>query len=143
QKPCEPLGPIYLLRTVRDQINQFQERRGLSPQENNFLSVLAVMVNQAGQAMYAVFTMFLALIPAATILLHIVHFVIDRVLDIVTTRGGSKQVWTKVAVFALQLAAIYFGLKFILTSIFGPIFSMQSTIITKMFMLDGGVKSCG
>uniref|UniRef100_A0A0A9XFK1 Lipase 8 n=1 Tax=Lygus hesperus TaxID=30085 RepID=A0A0A9XFK1_LYGHE len=134
-KGHEPLGPVYLLRSVKDQVQLFQEKRGILPEENNFVNLIGVIITQCGQAMYAVFTMFLALIPAMSIFIYVVHFVLDRVLDIVTTRR-NKELWVKGGIFIVQLIGLFILLKFILGAIFAPIFSMQITIISKMLFFD-------
>ncbi|CAB0008537.1 unnamed protein product [Nesidiocoris tenuis] len=86
----EPIGPVYLLKSVRDQIQLFQEKRGILPEENNFVNLLGIIITQSGQAMYAVFTMFLALIPAFSIFIYAVHFILDRIVDIVTTKRKNE-----------------------------------------------------
>jgi hypothetical protein len=127
---------------VRDQITQFQERRGILAEENNFFNLLAVMVSQSGQALYAVFTMFLAFLPAASIFIHVAHFMLDRVVDVVTTRH-RKDYFVKGAIFLLQLLVLYLCVNFILAAIFQPIFRMQSTIIGKVFSSLGSSRCYG
>ena len=133
---------VFYLRMVRDQLTQFQERRGVLPEENNFFNLLAVMATQGGQALYAVFTMFLAFLPMATIFIHLVHFVIDRVLDISTTRR-QKDYLVKGGIFILQLVVLYFAVSFVMAAIFSPIYRMQCTIVKKMFLSGGGSGCCG
>ncbi|CAH1404141.1 unnamed protein product [Nezara viridula] len=135
QRVCEELGPIYLLRSVRDQVQLFQEKRGYTPEENNFVNLMAIMVQQAGHAMYGVFTMFLALLPAANIFLHVCHFILDRLVDIVTTRKQSDIIF-KGSVFLLQLVAIFLAIRFVTSAIFSPILYMQMTILSKMSFMD-------
>lgn len=134
-KGHEPIGPIYLLKQVRDQLQLYQEKRGILPEENNFVNLLGVVITQSGQAMYAVFTMFLALIPAMSIFIYVMNFILDRLVDIITTRN-NKELWVKGGIFILQLIALSILTKFILGAIFAPIFSMQLTIISKMLFFD-------
>ncbi|XP_014287235.1 uncharacterized protein [Halyomorpha halys] len=142
QRVCEELGPVYLLRSVRDQVQLFQEKRGYTPEENNFVNLMAIMVQQAGHAMYGVFTMFLALLPALNIFLHVCHFILDRLVDIVTTRKQADIIF-KGSVFLLQLVAIFLAIRFVTASIFSPILYMQMTILSKMsFMDESSVGSC-
>ncbi|BES92787.1 conserved hypothetical protein [Nesidiocoris tenuis] len=131
----EPIGPVYLLKSVRDQIQLFQEKRGILPEENNFVNLLGIIITQSGQAMYAVFTMFLALIPAFSIFIYAVHFILDRIVDIVTTKR-KNELWLKGGIFIAQLIALFVLLKFIVGAIFAPIFSMQVTIISKMLFFE-------
>ncbi|XP_014252565.1 uncharacterized protein LOC106668386 [Cimex lectularius] len=137
----EPMGPVYLIKSVRDQIQLFQEKRGITPDENNFVNLMAVVIQQSGQAMYAVFTMFLALLPIITILIHVAHFVLDRVVDVITTRK-KQDLWVKGGIFIAQLTVIFIALKFIIGAIFSPIFSMQLTIISKMLFFDDDSGGC-
>uniref|UniRef100_A0A170Y9N7 Suppressor protein srp40-like protein n=1 Tax=Triatoma infestans TaxID=30076 RepID=A0A170Y9N7_TRIIF len=141
-KRPEPIGPLSLLKSVRDQIQIVQEKRGITPDENNFINLLAVILQQSGNAMYAVFTMFMALLPVGNIIIHTVHFMLERLIDIMTTRK-RKDLWVKGGIFIAQSICIYLVIHFVLAAIFVPIFAMQTTIVSKiLFMEDTSSDLC-
>ncbi|XP_073980099.1 uncharacterized protein [Rhodnius prolixus] len=135
QKRPDPLGPVSLMKAVRDQIQTFQEKRGISPDENNFLNLLAVVLQQSGNAMYAVFTMFMALLPVGNIIIHTMHFMLERLIDIMTTKK-RKDLWVKGSIFILQTICIYLIIHFVMAAIFVPIFAMQTTIVSKILFME-------
>ncbi|KAK9511973.1 hypothetical protein O3M35_000524 [Rhynocoris fuscipes] len=134
-KHPDPLGATYAIRSIRDQIAVLQEKRGISADENNFINLLSVIIQQSGHAMYAVFSMFLALLPAGAILIHTVHFMLDKLLDVMTTRK-RKDLWFKGSVFIIQLIFICIVIHFIFAAIFAPIFAMQTTIVSKLLFME-------
>ncbi|KAL1132252.1 hypothetical protein AAG570_010209 [Ranatra chinensis] len=123
---------MHYLRWARCRLERLEERRGVPTEDGaSFLSVLALMISQAGQAMYAVLAMFLALVPAATILLRMAHFFVDRLIDVLSART-NWDLFIRALCLVLQTVSLYFVSKFLLTAIFIPIFSMQATIGTKL-----------
>ncbi|CAH0388688.1 unnamed protein product [Bemisia tabaci] len=125
------------LQTIRDHLCAFQERQGIPREENNFFGLALIIIQQSGQAMYAVFMLFLALFPVATIFLAILHFIVDRLIDILCTKTPAD-IYFKLGVLCAQLLLIYLMTQFVVYTIFSPIFTMQLNIISKMIMISRG-----
>ncbi|KAL1132743.1 hypothetical protein AAG570_010695 [Ranatra chinensis] len=118
-----------------------QENRGISPQDNNFINLLSVILTESGRVIFSVFSMFLALVPIGTLLLHLFHFMFDRILDIVTTKDQKEKV-IKTVVFSAQMIAVGFSMKILGLNVVYPIFNMQTAVLAGFFGSGSNIPCC-
>ncbi|KAL7292781.1 hypothetical protein TKK_0013609 [Trichogramma kaykai] len=124
-----------LILRMRNYLAEFQELRGTSPKEYTFSSLIKVIGHATSRCLFALFYVILNILPVLEILLHVLRFVVDKVIDIKGTKD-AQQIIIKVTIFFIQLLCIYVCLMFIFGFIVMPIIRMGLSIISKFIFYN-------
>ncbi|XP_003424381.1 uncharacterized protein LOC100678079 [Nasonia vitripennis] len=120
---------------IRNYLAEYQELRGTSREEYTFSTLIKVMGQATGRCLFALFYVFLNIAPVLEVFLHILRFILDKVIDIKSTTD-VQQFIVKNAIFVFQLASIYVCLIFIFGFIISPFIRMAFGILLKIMLYD-------
>ncbi|XP_058788819.1 uncharacterized protein LOC131662865 [Phymastichus coffea] len=125
-----------VLMKIRKYLVDYQELRGISCEEYSFSTLIRILGQATGRCLFALFYVVLNIAPAILeIFLHIVRFVLDKVIYLKETEN-VKQIIMKMSIFAAQITCIYICLVFIFGVIVWPVIHMAFDILTKIMLYD-------
>ncbi|XP_011498539.1 PREDICTED: uncharacterized protein LOC105362750 [Ceratosolen solmsi marchali] len=124
-----------LLIRIRNYLAEYQESRGTSREEYTYSTLIRIMGQAIGHCLLTLFYVLLNIVPILEIILHIIRFIFDKIIDIKKT-SDFQRVLFKVIIFFLEVLSIYICLIFIFGFIISPVIRMSFGIFSKIMLYD-------
>ncbi|XP_034949895.1 uncharacterized protein [Chelonus insularis] len=118
-----------LLYRIRNRLAYFQASQGISDDQYTFATLIKNMGQITAKSLLALFYFIINVIPMTLILLYILRFILDKVIDIKQMKD-RQQIAVQTMFLGLQLSFIYLCLSFIFGIIWLPTFQIVMKIIS-------------
>ncbi|KOX76668.1 hypothetical protein WN51_11021 [Melipona quadrifasciata] len=115
--------------------NFTSESCGVPRTEYSFSTLINTMGRATGQSLLALLYVMLNVIPVIEVFLHLLRFVLDKVISISNSKD-FRQTITRCLVFTTELFSVYICLIFIFGFIVLPIVHMVIDIIAKIMLYN-------
>ncbi|CAD1476914.1 unnamed protein product, partial [Heterotrigona itama] len=123
------------LYNFHEYLVNYQESCGVPRTEYSFSTLINTMGRATGQSLLALLYVMLNVIPVIEVFLHLLRFVLDKVISISNSKD-FRQTITRCLVFTTELFSVYICLIFIFGFIVLPIVHMIIDIIAKIMLYN-------
>ncbi|XP_034193441.1 uncharacterized protein LOC117610302 isoform X2 [Osmia lignaria lignaria] len=123
------------LHNFREYLVNYQESCGVPRTEYSFSALIQIMGQATGRSLLALLYVMLNILPLAEILLYVLRFVLDKVINIGSSRD-FRQTILRCFVFTTELLSIYICLIFIFGFIVLPILQTVIGIVAKIMLYN-------